>query len=481
MKISVYGETNVGLRRDHNEDAFLILGDLRKGWQEINDLQLDLADSMGLFFVVADGMGGANAGEVASALALTKVSEKVSLLRAPILEVQQIQKFLTSIVFEAHLSIVKKARNNDEMKGMGTTMVLGCIVGDSVHVVWAGDSRIYRYNPVWRTQLVPFSEDHSLVWNRVKNGEITPEEARLSDDSNLILNAIGDSFQKPVPDYKHTGLQVGDRLIVCSDGLNSMLSDSGIQQIIDFNSDPKEACKALIKAACHAGGHDNITVIVIDIMATDNIAVSAVTKKQTRKRRYWPVTVLLLLALMIVATVYFSSEIGDYLTIKGKPKSVDQLKQIHEVIPDNPAKKADIVPVKLISGDRNKKDSKENPISKTGVAPVESPAKPDPVKIRMDMEHEYLRIIEISNDVTRHKPGGDAENMIFYQANVKAFDNLTYKLDSLQTLIKSAVYAPGNKIVSVKDPEKAAKILESLKTSVDRLHDLKEDLLNHIE
>jgi serine/threonine protein phosphatase PrpC len=320
MKVAVYGETNVGLHRDHNEDAFLILYDLDKKWQEVNNLQIDLAQSKGLFLVVADGMGGANAGEVASSIAVNKVGEKVRTLNTSLIDEPHVQRYLTSIVFDAHNSIVKKARNNDEMKGMGTTMVLGYIVNNLFYVMWAGDSRVYIYNAGRHTQLVPFSDDHSIVWGRVKNGEITAEEARLSDSSNLILNALGDSFQKPMPDFKKTKLEIGDRIILCSDGLNSMLSDTGIQQIIDYNSNTKDTCQALISAACNAGGHDNITVLVVDVIEIEPVSVDPPQKTRKVRKWFWYGLLLLAIAFVVAGIVFYSPDIAAFF--KDRQKSI---------------------------------------------------------------------------------------------------------------------------------------------------------------
>lgn len=487
MKVTVYGETNVGLHRDHNEDAFLILCDVDKKWQEVNNLQIDLIPSKGLFLVVADGMGGANAGEVASSIAVNKVGEKVRTLNSSLIDEHQVQRYLTSIVFDAHGSIVKKARNSDEMKGMGTTMVLGYIINNLFYVMWAGDSRVYIYNAARHVQLVPFSDDHSIVWSRVKNGEITAEEARLSDNSNLILNALGDSFQKPIPDFKKSKLEIGDRIILCSDGLNSMLSDTGIQQIIDYNSNTKDTCQALISAACNAGGHDNITVLVIDVIEAGPVSGDTPPKKRKAGKWFWYGLILLSIAFVASGIVFYSSEIASFF----KDRQESRIIKNNEA---QPAKTEMIAPVENNNKDiniidsaklqntnkslNNKLTTKEKSDFSDNVSPSLNQSKDI---IKRDLETEYVRINMLLKDLMRYKSGGDMylENKAFCLANEMKINSIIHKLDSIKVQIEMVVYSPGNKIVSVKEPNKASIILRTLKASVDSLDVSKEEVLTN--
>ena len=484
MKVAVYGETNVGLHRDHNEDAFLIMYDLDKKWQEVNNLQIDLAQSKGLFLVVADGMGGANAGEVASSIAVNKVGEKVRTLNTSLIDASHVKKYLTSILFDAHYSIVKKARNNDEMKGMGTTLVLGYIVNNLFYVMWAGDSRVYRYNSGQHTQLVPFSDDHSIVWSRVKNGEITAEEARLSDNSNLILNALGDSFQKPIPDFKNTKLEIGDRIILCSDGLNSMLSDTGIQQIIDYNTNTKDTCQALISAACNAGGHDNITVLVVDVMEIKPISIDPPQKIRRVRKWFCYGLILLAIAFIISGIVFYSSEIAFFLQDRQKsifPKSDKEQSPETEILEplENKIKDKHLTDsVKLQNPNKSPKIIQEKKDFSNNVSTSYSPSND---LIKRDLETEYVRINVLLKDLMRYKSGGDmyVENKAFCVANELKINSIIYKLDSIKVQIEAVVYSPGNKIVSVKDQSKALVILKTLKASIDSLDVSKEEVLTN--
>lgn len=486
MKVAVYGETNVGMHREHNEDAFLILCDLDKKWQEVNNIQLDLTASKGLFLTVADGMGGANAGEVASALAVKKVEEKVSSLNSHFTNTQQVQKYLNSIVFEAHTSIVKKAKTNDEMKGMGTTMVLGYMINNLFYIVWAGDSRAYVYNASRHKQLVPFSDDHSIVWSRVKNGEITPEEARLSNHSNLILNALGDSFQKPVPEFKKVKLETGDRIILCSDGLNSMLSDIGIQQIIDFNSNTKDTCQALISAACKAGGQDNITVLVADVIDAETNSSDIILPKKSKGRKWFRIGLILLLSLVALCIYYFRNEIISFLH-NHTNLNLRAQKDLNESQNDNtdetPSTETETI---TALSDNSELLNKSNMSQQSETEIMETSSHPDktePIsstsKMKEDLEIQYKRIDVMMKDLMLYKPGGDmyAENETFCLNHEAMINNIVYQLDSIKSQIEMVVYASGSKIVSVTNQNKAAKILKTLPESINKLEALKEDIL----
>jgi len=357
------------------------------------------------------------------------------------------------------------------------------MINNLFYVVWAGDSRVYVYNVSQYKQLVPFSDDHSIVWSRVKNGEITPEEARLSDHSNLILNALGDSFQKPVPEFKQTRLVTGDRIILCSDGLNSMLSDTGIQQIIDFNSNTKDTCQALISAACKAGGHDNITVLVVDVIEAENTPGDTHPKK-SKSRKWFRIGLILLLALGALCIYYFRNEIVSFLqnhTNLNLPaqNDLEDNQKKDEILPAEPEKST------VLSSDselQNKPDIRQQ--SETKSREISShPDKTEPLpsssKIKEELEIQYKRIDVLRKDLIRYRPGGDmyAENEAFCLEHEMKINNIVHQLDSIKTQIEMVVYAPGNKIVSVTNQNKAAAILKTLPESINKLDALKEEIL----
>jgi serine/threonine protein phosphatase PrpC len=279
--------------------------------------------------VVADGMGGANAGEVASSIAINTVKKALN-SGAPFPDsAHEMEYFLHSIILDAHNSILKSSQRGVKMKGMGTTIVIGYFLRKVLYVAWSGDSRCYVYNRATCAEIYPFTDDHSLVWDRVINHEITQEQARISYDSNLILQSLGGSGQKPKPGFRWVELDDGDRILFCSDGLNSMLSAIGIQQILDLNRSPTATVNSLIKAANNAGGQDNITVIVADVTKLDNklntkkdtnqVIVLNKDTKITKRKVYYTVLVMILLLISASGFMYhaeLSKFIRSYVLVK---------------------------------------------------------------------------------------------------------------------------------------------------------------------
>lgn len=340
MKLSIYGDSDVGRQRDHNEDSFIILADEENLWSEINNKTLDVSTTRGVIGVVADGMGGTNAGEVASEIAIKTVEEEIQKSVSLPETVDEIKKLMISMLLTGHKRIVKAARRSKETEGMGTTLIIVWIFNQSVFVVWSGDSRCYLYSPGEEKELRPFTDDHSLVWERVKIGEITPEEARLSEDSNLILQSLGGSYQKPEPDFKWGKIQKHDRILVCSDGLNSMLSDVGIQQILDFEKNSFRTCCSLIESANNAGGHDNITAVVMDVLEDDQAGmVPASSPERKRTKISWRYLVLPLAVLLILVGFLYRNEIGSAFHSnptegrQGDPETAGATEEIY--IPEN--------------------------------------------------------------------------------------------------------------------------------------------------
>jgi serine/threonine protein phosphatase PrpC len=262
IAIEIATKTDDGIvRKGHNEDDFTVIAaNWGHAMNRINPTE------RGVLLMVADGMGGTNAGEVASKIAVKSVETSMEKLKRVPNTDKNIEEFLTQTIEEAHKSIVEHARNHLESAGMGTTAVLVWVLNNKAHIGWCGDSRcyIFRKGIAFR----PRTEDHSLVWQEIVGDAFSPEKAevaRLHPDSNIILQSLGEEAQPPKPSSKTVELQTGDRLIVCSDGLNAMLSDRDIAAIVsrlDFS--PKQICDQLIIAANAAGGTDNITVITAD-------------------------------------------------------------------------------------------------------------------------------------------------------------------------------------------------------------------------
>jgi len=232
-----FGLTHAGKVRQNNEDALLV--------GEGED---------GTLFVVADGIGGFEAGEVASSLA-------VEVLKG----LQPDESFKAAIV-EANRRIVAAGRGDEKLSGMGTTVVAirfsgkqGEPVAEVAHV---GDSRAYLRRG---GDMNPITEDHSLVAELVRSGDLTRDQAAEHPQKNLITRALGADDEVDV-DTAILPIEAGDRILLCSDGLSDMVSEAGISEILaEFPDDPERAARGLLSAALDAGGNDNITVVVVDV------------------------------------------------------------------------------------------------------------------------------------------------------------------------------------------------------------------------
>ena len=215
--------------------------------------------------ILADGMGGAAAGEFASMLAVQNVKKHV----VKNLFEQQPEDFLSadrtalleSWIKEANSAIFAKSSEDPELEGMGTTLVAGLIYRNSLALAHVGDSRAYRYQ---NDQLTPITKDHSLVQEMIDDGRITEKEAFVHPNRNIITRAMGVSAEVQV-DRRNLTLQDGDLLLFCSDGLCGFVENDEIQAVVASNYKPEgtniaELGESLIKAAYMNGGGDNITV-----------------------------------------------------------------------------------------------------------------------------------------------------------------------------------------------------------------------------
>lgn len=224
-----------------------------------NQDQLLTADPM---FVVADGMGGHNGGEVASAVAVDEMAkvETVSTVDELIEAVQQ-----------ANREIVDRAKLEPELRGMGTTLValVGMTVGERqrLGVANVGDSRLYR---VGDEELLQLTEDHTLVEALVRDGRLTREEALTHPQRNIVTRALGID-EKVLVDTWELAPVAGDRYILCSDGLFDELSTDEIHGVLREVEDPGEAAVALVEGAVESGGRDNVSVLVVDVVEADGV------------------------------------------------------------------------------------------------------------------------------------------------------------------------------------------------------------------
>lgn len=268
MKIKLTAGTNVGLVRGNNEDNFVVCRNLiANDWTipqagEVIDL-----GPYGALLVVADGMGGANAGEVASGIAIETVQKAFTDCRLSdvVKSDADIENYLSQITRDADKAIIKFGKKNKEAKGMGTTLVMAWVMDGKAYICWCGDSRCYVFNPA--VGLTRLSKDHSLVQQLVDKGELAPENAHNHPMSNIITQCLGNANQRICPDTRVYQLAHNDVLLLCTDGLCGLCTDDEIMQVMAANDDLVAMKGLLIEAALKAGGYDNVTVALCHIDA----------------------------------------------------------------------------------------------------------------------------------------------------------------------------------------------------------------------
>jgi protein phosphatase len=258
--VHVFGKTDVGRTREHNEDSFVV-ADLSTGNATLQpEVRVHNAGPRGSLFMVADGMGGAAAGEIASAMATEEVLAQMQRLwvegvdRSP----SAFARALKQAAKAANTRINSYAAQHPEHRGMGTTATISGLLQDTLYLAQIGDSRAYLVREGVGIQI---TKDQSLMQKLVEAGELTEEEAEHSERRNIILQALGPEASIKV-DLTHQPLRRGDTLVLCSDGLSTQINRDRIAEIVAGETDLTQACKKLIDAANAAGGPDNITVIV---------------------------------------------------------------------------------------------------------------------------------------------------------------------------------------------------------------------------
>ena len=267
--------TNIGLRQN-NEDNFTVCANLSKSdWGIPVNYQEEIElGERGCILVVADGMGGQNAGEVASSIAIETVQE---MFAADVLPEnvtgsnENIVNYLKKTICEADSRIKKVTHDDPSTSGMGSTIVIAWILNNLAHIAWLGDSRAYCV--IKGKGIARLTKDHSYVQSLVDAGKITDEQAMTHPDSNIINRSLGDTSQKAKPDVTTIELTEGEVILLCSDGLCGVCQDAVIGGIVeDHISDLKTCREELISAALAAGGSDNITIAMIHITQCDNVS-----------------------------------------------------------------------------------------------------------------------------------------------------------------------------------------------------------------
>jgi PPM family protein phosphatase len=259
VRVSVFGKTDLGLTRDHNEDTFLV-ADLSAGNASLQpDVRNHEVGPRGSLFMVADGMGGAAAGEIASAMAAEVIYGHLSSTWTQDEDVSaaRFAYRMKEAVELANQRIYLYAREHPDVRGMGTTVTAAGVFGDELYLTQIGDSRAYL---VRNGEAFQLTRDQSLTQRLVDAGELTEEEAEQSERRNIILQALGPDPRVKV-DLSHQQLRSGDTLILCSDGLSGVVRREEFAQTVEQSPDLPTLCSALIDLANERGGPDNVTVV----------------------------------------------------------------------------------------------------------------------------------------------------------------------------------------------------------------------------
>lgn len=257
MTLQVFGRTDVGQVREHNEDNFVVanLDTQERGLKDDN--RSPVVSGKGMLFGVCDGMGGAAAGEVASQLAVDIIYEQLASEEA-LATRDTLARRLVRAIEHAGARIFQEARADRSRRGMGTTATVAAFRDERIFIGQVGDSRAYLLR---EGKLVQLTRDQSLVNQLIEAGQLTEEEAETFEHNNIILQALGTAETVQV-DLTYVDVHKGDVLMLCSDGLSGMIRAEEIHEVLSREAEPMEACRELTERANAAGGHDNITVII---------------------------------------------------------------------------------------------------------------------------------------------------------------------------------------------------------------------------
>lgn len=242
--IDAAGKSDIGKVRSTNQDAY-----------HIGSFSPDAAWS-----VVCDGMGGANAGNVASLVAVGAISANMDRNYDPNKPNSSIHSLITTAVINANALVFQKSKQSPDLAGMGTTVVLTVIKDDMAYIAHVGDSRAYH---IKNAEIKQITKDHTMVQYLIENGEITAEEAKDHPKKHLITRAVGVEETVSV-DYNEFEIEKKDKVLVCSDGLTNLVNEEEILSVVSENSSLSDTVDALIALANERGGNDNITVVVME-------------------------------------------------------------------------------------------------------------------------------------------------------------------------------------------------------------------------
>lgn len=240
--MEVFTKTDIGLVRKENQDSS----------------SYGIISSDCVWAVVCDGMGGAQGGKTASTIAVNHITERIDRDYKEKMSSEELADMLVSAVSGANFAVYKAAIDDPELAGMGTTCELIFVRGDIAHVLHVGDSRAYSIRD---GKILQITEDHSLVQEMVRRGELTPDQAMKHPNKNLITRALGVAHDVHI-DYIEAEFTEGDVLLICSDGLSNFVSRADMVRTVT-ESRGELMIDTLVEIAKRHGGHDNITVTVI--------------------------------------------------------------------------------------------------------------------------------------------------------------------------------------------------------------------------
>jgi len=256
LHVSAFGQSDIGLVRKNNEDSFLIIDFMDREGAPSSSARNFVAGEKGGLLMVADGMGGAEAGEVASQMAVELVCRYLRMQNCS--NRQTFVKSLKKSIEQANRTIHQESKKNPARSGMGTTLTAAALFSGELFFAQVGDSRGYL---VRNDSIAQMTQDQSLVAQLVASGALSPAKAKVDPRRNVILQALGVEKQVNVV-VSVAELRRGDWAILCSDGLSGKVEGEEMPGILKTSSGPDEACAQMIELAKQRGGEDNITVIV---------------------------------------------------------------------------------------------------------------------------------------------------------------------------------------------------------------------------
>jgi protein phosphatase len=277
--VDCYGVTDIGKKRRVNEDQFLI-AELNKSMLmkqsslSIDDETRQVGSPQGQLFLVADGMGGNAAGDRASTIAVDTVRTYVLNMMPWFFKLDashqgELREELKTLLEECQTKIQRSAARNAERLGMGTTLTMAYVLWPNVYVVHVGDSRCYLRRG---DRLEQITKDHTVAQQLVDGGALKASEAEENRLSHVLWNALGGTDDSLNPDVYHARLDLGDALLLATDGLNKHVSDPEILKFLQADESAEETANRLIKAANDAGGSDNVTVLIARFEKTNKLA-----------------------------------------------------------------------------------------------------------------------------------------------------------------------------------------------------------------